>query len=174
MSTTSEIVERLRAVGDIKADDAYDGVDPRVVRALRGVAEVMHEAAARLEELDDDDVLRWGSVNEHGEAPDGSVWRHITFNGEHYTIPFEVSQLLDQRRNKIDELERENAALREALKPFADEAANFACDEDDGETFLIPNSHRLRIVEYEGTITDSMMTIGDFRRAAALAGSGEK
>jgi len=74
----------------------------------------------------------------------------------------------------IDELERENAVLREALKPFVDEAANFACDEDDGETFLIPNSHRLRIVEYEGTITESMMTIGDFRRAAALAGSGEK
>lgn len=52
MSTTREIVERLRAVGDIKADDAYEGVDPHVVRAMRGVAEVMREGAARLEALE--------------------------------------------------------------------------------------------------------------------------
>ena len=143
MSTTQELVDRLRTFNI-----------PACV-----------EAADRLEELDGDDVLRWGSVNEHCEAPDGSVWRHITFNGEQYTIPFEVSHLLDLRRNKIDELERENARLREAIFWACGAVGDFpgSGDRSRGNFFW-----RKELRERAG-ITDE-----ELNARAALAGSGEK
>jgi hypothetical protein len=78
---------------------------------------------------------------------------------------------------RLSELERENARLREALKPFADYAkaydeyslAQFGLIELD--THVMGNVHRGN----PGHPKDVVIIAGDLRRArAALAGSGEK
>lgn len=51
MTDHAELIERLRDVGEIKDDDAYEGVDPRVVRAMRAVSETMKQAATALAAL---------------------------------------------------------------------------------------------------------------------------
>jgi hypothetical protein len=57
------------------------------------------------------------------------------------------------RAERIAELERENARLREALKPFVEKAGDYRHED--------PQHH-------------GIVLISDLRRAAALAGSGEK
>jgi hypothetical protein len=66
---------------------------------------------------------------------------------------------------KIDELERENARLREALKPFAEKAEKDISDREfDDDIYEAVYRHEA-----------PHLTVGDLRRArAALAGSGEK
>jgi hypothetical protein len=54
---------------------------------------------------------------------------------------------------RLDELERENAVLKEALKPFAEKARDY---------------------RHEDPAHHGIVLISDLRRAAALAGSGEK
>jgi hypothetical protein len=71
---------------------------------------------------------------------------------------------------RLAELERENAALREALKPFAEYAAEQLANwipphvASDDATPVWGGSYNQECSVY----------IGDLRRAAALAGSGEK
>jgi hypothetical protein len=71
---------------------------------------------------------------------------------------------------RLDEAERENARLREALKPFAKHAvAQFA-------KHLPPHvaSDDATPVWGNSLDDDADVTVGDLRRAAALAGTGEK
>ena len=73
---------------------------------------------------------------------------------------------------RLDELERENAALREALKPFASEGARW-----HDSTTTPTEDEPLWISSYETRRSpdEAKFTLGDLRRArAALAGSGEK
>ncbi len=68
---------------------------------------------------------------------------------------------------RLSELERENAALREALKPFIRECRSWDDDApDDTEVWCSQGPGWEPIQSY--------FTLGDLRRAAALAGSGEK
>ena len=87
--TPDDLVKRLRDVGEIKDDDAYEGVDPRVVRAMRGVAEVMKQGADRIEALESRermllealeplvDVLEldFGASDDDSESLDGGSMR---------------------------------------------------------------------------------------------------
>ena len=73
---------------------------------------------------------------------------------------------------RLSELERENAALREALKPFASQCDQWA--------YRLPDTQGFGLIclssPADGDIVmDADITMGDLRRArAALAGSGEK
>jgi hypothetical protein len=91
-------------------------------------------------------------------------------------VPFEPrgtfsGKLMFEAAARLDELERENARLREALKPFAAEATAW----DDAHQ-PPPESEPLMIGCRRHYSTDeAAFTLGDLRRArAALAGSGEK
>jgi hypothetical protein len=67
---------------------------------------------------------------------------------------------------RLDELERENARMREALRPFADWA-----DHHRDITY----DHYVPECEIDGPGHSLTITLGDFRKArASLAGSGEK
>lgn len=64
--------------------------------------------------------------------------------------------------------------LEEALKPFAEEAATYDCDEDEDDKTLIPDTKRLRLEEGDGTLSESLLNVGDLRRARrALQQGGE-
>jgi len=82
----------------------------------------------------------------------------------------EISQ--HRTAEKIDELERENARLREALKPFAAQCDQWA--------YRLPDTQGFGLIclssPADGDIVmDADITMSDLRRArAALAGSGEK
>jgi len=76
----------------------------------------------------------------------------------------EISQ--HRTAEKIDDLERENARMREALKPFAEWADHYRASTHD---------HYVPECEIDGPCHSLAITLGEFRRArAALAGSGEK
>jgi hypothetical protein len=68
------------------------------------------------------------------------------------------------------------AEAQVALEPFADEANTYDSDDDDLRGGpLISDAMFLRIEEGDGTLTTSIITVGDLRRArAALAQGGEK
>jgi len=69
---------------------------------------------------------------------------------------------------RLAELERENAALREALKPFGDEWQYWKDDADVAEQgYLI-------VSDGDGTLSPANIPVAAFQTAAALAGSGEK
>jgi Mg2+ and Co2+ transporter CorA len=80
----------------------------------------------------------------------------------------EAETLARSQAARLSELERENARMREALKPFADAA--------DG---LSERDYDARVVAWIGDAEPNNggaygLHASDFRRAAALAGSGEK
>jgi hypothetical protein len=80
--------------------------------------------------------------------------------------------LAEANTARLSELERENARLREALKPFASEGALW-----HDSTTTPTEDEPLWISSYETRRSpdEAKFTLGDLRRArAALAGSGEK
>lgn len=108
---------------------------------------------------EDDTVLRISSINEHGEAPDGSVWRNIVINGEHYTIPYEVAMWFVHRGDQRD---AQRELLREALsalEPFAERTHNWDAEPYDLEIEL--NAF--------GRGIQPCLHVDEFRRARAAA-----
>jgi len=93
----------------------------------------------------------------------GSGWRVAAHRGARAAVTAYLAEAGDGR---LSELERENAALREALKPFIRavqmaEAKTYNRGDDPA-----PDSYM--------AAPSLGITLGDLRRAAALAGSGEK
>ena len=80
----------------------------------------------------------------------------------------EAETLARSQAARLDELERENAALREALKPFAAMADNWSQNFNDTQGFStmpLPN-YRAGDMQFQAEYT-----MGDLRRArAALTG----
>jgi hypothetical protein len=72
------------------------------------------------------------------------------------------------RADRFSELERENARLREALKPFADEWQYWKDDAD------IAEQGDLIVSDGDGTLSPVNIPVAAFQTAAALAGSVEK
>jgi len=70
---------------------------------------------------------------------------------------------------RLDELERENARMREALKPFASQHAKWSDRLPDTQRFAVMC---LSSPADGDIVMDADITMADFRRAA-LAGSGE-
>lgn len=62
---------------------------------------------------------------------------------------------------------REAARLREALEPFAAEAATYDADDDTDTDKLVSDQKMLIIESIDGTLSDSLISVGDFRRARA-------
>jgi hypothetical protein len=105
------------------------------------------------------------------EAEDKPTYdeRAAIINGVSAHIAGKLEAHVDAR---LSELERENAALREALKPFASEGALW-----HDSTTTPTEDEPLWISSYETRRSpdEAKFTLGDLRRArAALAGSGEK
>jgi hypothetical protein len=72
------------------------------------------------------------------------------------------------RAARLDELERENARLREALKPFGNEWQYWKDDADIAEQgYLI-------VGDGDGTLSPANIPVAAFQTAAALAGRGER
>jgi hypothetical protein len=81
------------------------------------------------------------------------------------------------RAERLDELERENAALKAALKPFAEMCGELGASVRD-ETVFSAQTNSSDTPFGSASSSDLVLfrpfTMGDIRRAAALAGSGEK
>jgi hypothetical protein len=73
---------------------------------------------------------------------------------------------------KIDELERENARMRAALEPFV--KWHRIRETQGGMTGAPNHPDDTPIFMAASTAGEQYITLGDLRRAAALAGSGEK
>lgn len=72
---------------------------------------------------------------------------------------------------RIEALEARERVLREALEPFETMAHTYDCDDDEDGKPEIPDKRRLRIEEANGDLSESIIDVGDFRRARrALAG----
>jgi hypothetical protein len=91
--------------------------------------------------------------------------QHTGARGYHLPVDAKLDRAAAIR---LDELERENARLREALKPFGDEWQYWKDDADIAEQgYLIVGNG-------DGTLSPANIPIAAFQTAAALAGSGEK
>ena len=77
-------------------------------------------------------------------------------------------ELVTNLLSRIEEVEAENAELREGLKPFGE----FGSDIDEGFNLSTPNKEVPDEMPYYGR-NHLVVTYGDFRRAASLTGGGE-
>ena len=111
------------------------------------------EAAARaLEEVQDQfaDECSVYIAMDHGRFARAAVTAYLAEAGD----------------GRLSELERENARMREALKPFIRATQMAEWNTYNRGNDPAPDSHM--------SVPSLGLTLGDLRRAAALAGSGEK
>jgi hypothetical protein len=131
-------------------------LDPR---ALEAAARALHDATEEYT------PKRWDDL----AARENQSWA----NSVRDQARAAVSAYLDATGDgRLAELERENARLREALKPFAQEAVLWddLPEPPDEDRKLWIGSHANRFMTDE-----ARFSLADLRRArAALAGSGEK
>lgn len=97
-------------------------------------------------------------------------WRNGAANADYIAAckPAAMREVLALAR-QAEALQRENAELREALKPFATDADNWS----DG----VPHTHKTLCTEPNSTTahpgSEAAFTVGDLRRARALLGGSE-
>ena len=142
-----------------------------------------HDLVARLQAIDAYINSLWTRAAKLRDQHSGQA--HADLNDIRHgigAIPdgiLEAAARIEALESRVRVLEAENAKLlvdlaeaQVALEPFADEANTYDSDDDvlrGGP--LISDAMFLRIEEGDGSLTTSIITVGDLRRArAALAG----
>lgn len=101
------------------------------------------------------------------EAGDSVAQFDPSENDQCATALAELFTLAVNNRPTLTTALREAARLREALEPFAAEAATYDADDDTDTDKLVSDQKMLIIESIDGTLSDSLISVGDFRRARA-------